>query len=334
MKEIAPADDVRGITSSPALKDCAISFIIPAFNEEKFLPETLASIHAFAGTRRRYEIIVVDNGSTDNTVARAHEHGAIAHVVTGGTVGALRNYGAGRASGSLLVFLDADVVLTEYWSANIESTLEELDADPLVITGSACGIPPDAGWLERNWFGPWRTGRSSHINSGHMVLTRSLFERLGGFDEQLHTGEDYEFSLRAQRAGAQLESNPQLAVIHNGYPKTLKAFIKREVWHGQSDFVTLKAIMRSGIAIAVLVFLALHAIAITGLAAGAWRIAVPAAGAIILMCIAMSVRQYRNEPATVIISNTVIYYLYFVARSMALFKAQTSSSSYVHRDDR
>lgn len=334
MNEIAPQDECSEAKGAPTAAVCAVSFVIPAFNEERFLPETLASIRAFAGVRVPFEIIVVDNGSTDDTVARACELGATVYVVNGGTVGALRNYGAQRARGSVLVFLDADVVLTADWSANIGLTVDRLEASPSTVTGSACGVPANASWLERNWFGPWQTGRSSHINSGHMVVTRSLFDRLGGFDEQLHTGEDYDFSLRAQRAGAVLENNPRLAVIHNGYPKTVAAFMKREVWHGQSDFVTLKAILRSGIAIAAIVFLLLHGALVVALLARNAAAVLLAGATIILMCLAMSVRQYRTEAVGVIIANTLIYYFYFVARSLALFKAHATASSYVHRDSR
>jgi glycosyltransferase involved in cell wall biosynthesis len=316
------------------LRTPAVAFIIPAFNEEKYLPLTLQSIRTLLSGTLSYETVVVDHGSSDRTVEIARLNGADTHVKSGGTVGGLRNWGAQHSSAPILVFLDADVVLTPSWMAHINQTLAQLEEDPFVITGSTCGIPEDASWLERSWFGPWKTGRASHINSGHLIIARALFERLGGFDESLRTGEDYEFSMRAQQAGAKLSVVPELGVIHNGYPKTLGAFMRREVWHGQSDFDSVRAMAGSPVAIGVFVFAALHAVAVFAAVRGSPVVALCAVAAIVCLCAVASVRQYRHERVSVISSNVVIYYFYFAARFIAFIKAQIGRETFLHRENR
>lgn len=312
----------------------AIAFVIPAFNEETLLPETLESIHRLLGDRVPYQIVVVDNGSTDGTLDVAWRYHATTHVVRDVTVGALRNHGARLAAARVFVFLDADVVITREWSIHIEEVLRQLADDPFIVTGSACGVPPNASWLERYWFGPWQTGRTGHINSGHMIVARTLFEKLGGFAEQLRTGEDYEFSLRAQKAGARLLSNPLLSVIHNGYPKSLGAFMKREIWHGSSDFESMQMIVRSPIAIAALAFGFMHVLLLTALLTGWAHIALIALSCIALLCLAAAVRQYRHQTVPVILANAGIYYFYFAARFLSFLKERRGRTSFVHRESR
>jgi GT2 family glycosyltransferase len=328
------AETGGSILIDAAAADVPIAFVLPALNEEKYLPETLESIRRLLKGRISYELVVVDNGSTDGTVQLAQQHGAATFILHGVTVGAMRNHGARHSFAPVLVFLDADVVLTTEWAANIEMTLRKLRAEPMTITGSACGVPGNAKWLERNWFGPWRTGRTSHMNSGHMIIARTVFEDIGGFDERLKTGEDYEFSLRAQNAGVKLVSNPQLAVVHNGYPKTLGAFMRREAWHGRSDFDSVRTILQSKIAIAVLVFSFLHVALFAALVVGSITVAAGALGGIISICVAAAFRQYRHENPVVVLSNSAIYYVYFAARFGAFLNALLGRTSFVHREHR
>ena len=195
----------------------------------------------------------------------------------------------------MLVFLDADVVLEPDWARNIDEALGQLTETPELMTGSVCGVPKNASWLERNWFGPLQNGRNTHINSGHLVITRSFFERLHGFDTRLETGEDYDLSMRALRAGGEIRNNPRLAVVHLGYPRTASAFVRREMWHGRGDFGSVRSLVQSPIALATLLFLGAHIVLVVALLKGATLVALLSAGVVALMCVGASVRQYKHS---------------------------------------
>jgi glycosyltransferase involved in cell wall biosynthesis len=85
-----------------------VSIILPARNEERSIERALDALNALAYPRERYEVIVVDNGSTDATTRIARSRGVQVLQHPEGRVGAVRNAGAAGATGSILAFLDAD----------------------------------------------------------------------------------------------------------------------------------------------------------------------------------------------------------------------------------
>lgn len=223
-----------------------ISFIIPALNEAANIGAVMESIRKNAAGRHDHEIIVVDNGSTDDTVRIARYHRAIVVQSPGCTISALRNKGVKKSRGEVLVFIDGDVFLRDTWGERFRSTLGLLEGSPETVTGSTYGIRDDHGWIEKHWFGP-ALGRErvNYINGGHLILRRALFDKIGGFDEALPTGEDYEFCQRGVARGAKIVNDQGLEVVHEGYPKTLRAFFRRERWHGKGDFTGLGGVFKS-----------------------------------------------------------------------------------------
>ena len=90
-----------------------ISFIIPAHNEEALIGQTLSALHESVRTLgESYEIIVANDASTDRTAAIALEHGARLVAVDRREIAAARNAGARAATGDLLIFVDADTIVT------------------------------------------------------------------------------------------------------------------------------------------------------------------------------------------------------------------------------
>jgi glycosyltransferase involved in cell wall biosynthesis len=296
-----------------------VSFVIPAYNEENSLSRVIQSVHRHAEALPSYEVIVVDHGSTDRTVETARALGADVYVHEHGTISALRNYGANRAAGEILVFLDADVLLTKAWEENIADAMTQLRADGNVLTGSWYGIRPNASWVERFWFEPLADREVTHMNGGHLILAKDWFWRLDGFPEHLETGEDYELSMKAQRAGMRIVNNPALLVIHEGYPRTLSGFLRREVWHGRGDAASLGAVARSKVALTSLGFVALHLTLL--LSALVWRSALAltlSAATIVLVCTAAAFVRYRGASVLGLAVAGYLYYWYFWARASAL----------------
>lgn len=233
-----------------------ISFVIPTYNEEADIRDVLNSIHQFA-QNWKFEVILADNGSTDRTTLIAEKAGAT--ILQNGdlTIASLRNMGASVAKGPVLVFLDGDVLLTDTWQENFPRIWEELvGQNKKLVTGSRCGLDFSPSWIERYWFGPMVTkeGNENYINSGHLIISRKHFYELGGFDGNMATGEDFEFCRRARKNGAIIRNNPKMGVIHKGYPKDLLSFMKREIWHGKQDVMSIDDIKESKVALTSLVF--------------------------------------------------------------------------------
>lgn len=292
-----------------------LSFVIPAMNEEAGIGATLDAIRNVMPDGLDYEILVADHGSVDRTAEVARARGARVEVLPGGTIGSLRNRAVEEANGEILVFLDADVHVTSRWAGRLPAVLALLDGDPAIVTGAACDVSADPSWLERTWFRPRK--RHSHIGTGHMILRRALFDELGGFDPDLETGEDFEFSTRVTRRGGRLVADPALLAHHVGYPRTLRAFFWREAWHGRSDFASLGAIIRSRVALLTLAFLAAHAAVLLGLVVGmAWLAASGLLG-IAAVCLASALYKFGPDPGDAL-RGAAVYYVYYWGRSFSI----------------
>lgn len=98
-----------------------ISVVIPAYNEEKYIPATLASIKKL--TRKPDEVIIIDGGSTDRTREMAQKHGARVITVAHRGIGFARQKGLEAASGDIIAFTDSDTVVPPDWLSKIEETL-------------------------------------------------------------------------------------------------------------------------------------------------------------------------------------------------------------------
>jgi glycosyltransferase involved in cell wall biosynthesis len=209
-----------------------ISFIIPVLNGEQYIRRCLDSI--LAERLADDEVIVVDNGSTDGTVEIVRSYSGVQlEILPGLTVAALRNRGAEMASGSLLAFIDADVILCAGWR---EAVIEAFSEEGVHAAGSLYDLPEDAGWIEKAWFSQKIAGkrRARYINSGNLVVKSDIFKHVHGFDEMLVSDEDCEFGERFKSHGYYMLEDPAIRSIHLGNPKTLAAFYKKEKWHATS----------------------------------------------------------------------------------------------------
>ena len=177
-----------------------ISFIVPAHNEQAYLGRTLAAIHeAGRAAGLPYEIIVVDDASTDDTAAVAHECGATVVEVNHRQIAATRNSGARTARGERLFFVDADTTITP---AVVAAALRAMDKG--AAGGGAMvrfdGAVPLYARLLLWWFNFFM--RIAGMTGGAcMFAKRDAFQAVGGFNEQLFGAEDAALSLALKREG-------------------------------------------------------------------------------------------------------------------------------------
>jgi GT2 family glycosyltransferase len=203
---------------------------------------------------------------------------------------------------------------------NIESTLLRLITDrPPMITGSRCDIGKNPSWIEKFWFKPLVKEKANYMNSGHFIIEKKYFDKMGGFDESLTTAEDYEFCERAKKNGGLIINNFSLRVIHEGYPKTVYDFFKRERWHGFQDMRSLKHILQSKVAVASIIYsvsliTALIAALLLNIGLSLKVILIA-----IFMCLIATAQRAKNVRLSVLeISITVLLYnVYFFSRCVA-----------------
>ena len=177
-----------------------ISFVVPAYNEEHELSDTLAAIHAAAdGAAHPYEIIVVDDASTDATPQIALRAGANLVRINRRQIAASRNAGARAAQGKYLFFIDAD---TRIHKAHVSAAISALEAG--YSGGSArvamAGFIPIWGRVLLRAFSFLYFGLN--LGAGAFLFTtRRNFDLVGGFDEQYFAGEEVYFSIELKKLG-------------------------------------------------------------------------------------------------------------------------------------
>jgi len=177
-----------------------ISFIVPAYNEQTELPSTLAAIRAAASdVAQPFEIIVVDDASTDATPEIAEQAGARVVSIHRRQIAAARNAGARAARGGYLFFVDADTRINQ---THITEALAALEAG--YAGGSARvlmdGFVPLWGRILLRLFSVLYFGLN--LGAGAFLFTTCRnFEAIGGFDEEHFAGEEVYFSLALRRLG-------------------------------------------------------------------------------------------------------------------------------------
>ena len=190
-----------------------ISVIVPAFNEEAYLPSTLDAIAAAADALRSstnvpVEIIVVDNNSTDDTAVVAVSRGAQVVFEREQGISRARNTGARQASGDVFVFIDSDVTVPPGLLQAIYSVL----SDRSCLGGGVDVEYRPKRLTARLYLRSWRflARRLDMVQGATQFCRRTTFEAIGGYDETAWIGEDVDFYWAMKRQARGNGGNVQL----------------------------------------------------------------------------------------------------------------------------
>lgn len=309
-----------------------VSVIIPTFNEQARIESCLNGLLAQDYPPDCFEIILIDNGSTDRTADIARNYTPNVFSLPSGSVAAARNRGATAARGEYFAFLDADCIPAPDWISSAVNVLK----DKRAVTGAKCLTPSPPHWIEEIWFRqPAQTKTQvRYINSANMFLPKELFTELRGFNETIQTGEDSELCERA-RAVAQIISDPRIRVTHYGNPKTLFQFLKREIWHGLGALGSFRTNWFDKPFLATVTFLILTALQLSGalswLSVGAYNLFLTASLFLILLFAAILwSRRGLIQSFADVAKLSLLYYLYFLGRSIALWLLIMKREYYHH----
>lgn len=195
-----------------------ISVIIPAYNEEKILPETLDSLWKLS--RIPDEVIVVNGGSTDKTAQVAKKHRARVLTVPHRGIGFARQKGLEAAAGDIVAFTDADTIVPGDWLTKIEKTL----AAPGVVGMFGSFRVPGGWWPYRiyiNYVQPifngvyWYLFRLPMAPGQNTAFLRKEGVQVGGYPEDFKIAEDIEMARRLMTIG-KLVYRPDCIVVSSG----------------------------------------------------------------------------------------------------------------------
>ena len=177
-----------------------LSFIVPAHNERQLLGRTLTALHATAReVGIPYEVIVVNDSSTDDTSVIAEAHGACVVHVRHRQIARTRNSGAAAARGNRLIFVDADTFVPpetlratlRAWENGVVAGGASVHLDGRLPLGARLALPVFRLFM-----------RATRLAAGcYVFCTREAFDAAGGFPVELFAGEELAFSRALRRQG-------------------------------------------------------------------------------------------------------------------------------------
>lgn len=301
-----------------------VSIVILTFNSEKTLDSCLHAISLLDYPAERLEVIIVDNGSNDLTLRIARKHSSRCYAKPDAKITELRNFGAGQARGEIIAFVDSDCEVETKW---LMSALCHLKNPDVGLTGCNYAIPDDGHWIEKAWgaTGSCIVQEASFVPAGNMLLRREVFEEIGGFDQNLETGEDTDLCARITGKGYKVISDPRIRSIHWGNPKTLVDFLKKEMWYGKGmvrllnshDFMN-KTLVATNVFVALHFALVLALILPLSTSVKLTSASVPAALIFILCLLAAWYRCRTLNIYRHFFRLVVLWYFYFLGRSMSM----------------
>ncbi len=189
-----------------------ISCIVPVFNGERFIQQALESIHS--QTHRHLEIIVVDDGSTDNTNEVVKNSGISVQYVVQPNMGpaAARNLGISLAKGDFLAFLDSDDLWhQEKLTKQLTRFMKEPDID-VCITHLSHFEDSEKGRKDILCQGQRRLHHIPGYVTQTLLCKRKTFEQVGTFDSSLRNGDSHEWFVRVADNGLKLDLLPEVLV--------------------------------------------------------------------------------------------------------------------------
>jgi glycosyltransferase involved in cell wall biosynthesis len=196
-----------------------VSVILPVCNGERYLDEAIESI--LTQDYRPIEVIVVNDGSTDNTeiIAKLYDNDIIYVLQKNSGPAAARNKGLGIASGGIIGFLDFD----DLWSKDkLSLQLALLADDPSVeiVLGLTQPMKLQEGEEDKSKFDKWYDPFCALL-LGAAVIRKSVFDKIGFFDETLRYGEDTDWFMRIREKGISMTIMQEVTLFYRRHESNM-----------------------------------------------------------------------------------------------------------------
>ncbi len=222
-----------------------VSIIIPVMNRADELRRCLTSLSQLTYPHEKLQIIVVDDGSSDDSPDVAREFGAL--LVPSGGVGrgpaAARNVGASAAEGEILAFIDSDCSASPDWLCQLIPAFNE--SSMAAVGGQVDGMCTESA-VDRyeavmsslSISSRERVGNSGsdtfYLPSCNLLVRQSAFKGVGGFDDSMHVGEDVDLTWRLRDRHFSICYLPLGNILHE-HRSSIRSFMSRRFDYGTSE---------------------------------------------------------------------------------------------------
>lgn len=207
-----------------------ISVVVPAFNEEKYIENCLIALCKQTINREKYEIIVVDGESADNTVNIAKKYADKVLVRKEKGVGDARNSGVRIAKGDIIATTDADVIVPSNWLEKIEEDMKKEGVIAVfgpqkpqeeILAAKIIFKLMDWSALVCYWLG------EPYIGGPNFAFKKRFFDEVGGYSN-IHMSEDIELGFKLKRFGKILYNRK--LVVSSSARRFMKYGYLRTIW--------------------------------------------------------------------------------------------------------
>lgn len=201
-----------------------VSVVIPSYNSRACISQCLNKILDQSYPKTRYEVIVVDNGSNDDSpdIIKTFPVKYLSESRQGPA--AARNTGIREAQGDYILLIDSDCMAEkDLIRFHVEAHLQfrDIDGTIKVVGGSIGGINKNY-WAMCDDFCSWYLNHpklkprleDSYLPTANLSVARAVFEKTGGFDEALRFGEDYMFCQKVTKSGYRIYFEPRAVLYH------------------------------------------------------------------------------------------------------------------------
>jgi glycosyltransferase involved in cell wall biosynthesis len=206
-----------------------ISVVIPAYNEEKYLPRCLASLNRQTYPRSQFEVVVVDNASTDATARIAEEFGARVVREPKKGVARARQRGFAEAKGEIIASTDADVELPPDWLENVAACFARHPqaggmTGPVYLYDGGAFVRTCSRYVNTAWVWLLNVLGIGAFSGNNFAVRREPFWQVDGFRRELVNGEDTDLGFRMRRV-TKLVFDPR-TIVYASARRTREGYIR------------------------------------------------------------------------------------------------------------
>lgn len=214
------------------------SVVVPAYNAAATIASCVEGLLRQTEPRERYEVIVVDDGSTDDTAGIAGRLGVTVIRQSNRGPAAARNRGAAQARGEIVLFTDADCVPDRGWVAQMARPFG--DASVAAVKGayrtsqSSLTARFCQAEFEERFALLAQAGTTDMVDTYAAAFRKGVFDAMDGFDESFPAAnnEDTDLSYRIAAAGHRMVFNPDAVVSHLRHPDSVRKYARQKFWRG------------------------------------------------------------------------------------------------------